>query len=323
MSYGYTVREGWRDSYPETSGYIAPTFFRLGRQRDPSYLERAQRIVDWLLQIQNADGSYCNPRFGRQGIVFDTGQVLFGLLCGHAQGGDPEVLEAARRASSWLCDVADDALRWTRNEHLDTPHVYNTRTAWALLRMNAIEPDARRAAVARANLDWAVDSQRPSGFFEHCAFRAGGTPFTHTIAYTAEGLLEAGVLAGEPRWIDSARRAAEAALCHLRDDGFLPSTISVDGRARSSTCCLTGNCQLAIVWARLHALDGDPRYREAACRALDYVMSTQDLHTPHDGVRGGIQGSRPIWGRYAPMAFPNWAAKFFVDAMSMRTAWGV
>jgi hypothetical protein len=73
---------------PETSGYIATTFFRLARDRDPSFLERAQRILRWLVSIQNADGSFCNPRYGRDGIVFDTGQVLFGLVRGYEVSGD-------------------------------------------------------------------------------------------------------------------------------------------------------------------------------------------------------------------------------------------
>jgi hypothetical protein len=76
VSYGYSIRGGWRPSYPETSGYIATTFFRLARDRDPAYFERALRIIAWLLAIQNGDGSFANPRYGREGIVFDTGQVL-------------------------------------------------------------------------------------------------------------------------------------------------------------------------------------------------------------------------------------------------------
>ena len=321
VSYGYTFGRGWREPYPETSGYIVPTFFRLATLRAPSYRDRARRIVTWLLRIQNADGSWGNPRYGRKGIVFDTGQVLFGLVRAWREHGEPAVLAAARRAAQWLCDVADERLRWTRHEHLETPHTYNSRTAWALLEMDAIEHDGRRVAVARANLDWAVASQRPSGFFEHSAFRAGGLPFTHNIAYTVEGLLEAGVRLEEPGYVAAAKRAADAALEHLRGDGFLPARIAVDGHARSTACCLTGNCQLAIVWARLAELEPDERYRDASCRALDYVMATQDLDSRNAGVRGGIAGSHPLWGRYAPLTFPNWAAKFFIDAMWMRAGW--
>jgi len=320
VSYGYSLRGGWRPSYPETSGYIATTFFRLARDRDPSFLERAQRILRWLVSIQNADGSFCNPRYGRDGIVFDTGQVLFGLVRGHEVSGDPELLASARRAADWLVRIADGDRRWTRNEHLGTPHVYNTRTAWALLRLNEVEFDAGREAVARSNLDWAVAEQRPSGFFEHCAFRPGLHPFTHTIAYTARGLLESGFLLADPRYRQAAERCARAMLLLMRDDGQLPSTVTTAGAAASTSCCLTGNCQFAIVWARLHGAGADASFRDAAERALDYVMTTQDVTTSNLDVRGAIKGSQPVWGRYAPMSYPNWATKFFVDAMWLRKA---
>ncbi len=319
VSYGYSIRGGWRASYPETSGYIATTFFRIARDRnDPSYFERALRIVSWLLTIQNEDGSFANPRYGPRGIVFDTGQVLFALVRGHELTGDPTMLSGARRAACWLTSIAGADGRWTRSEHHDTPHVYNTRTAWALLSMDRLEPDPARYAVARANLDWALAEQRDSGFFAHCSFRPGEAPFTHTIAYTARGLLEAGVLLGETSYLDGAERCARAILARMRPDGHLPSTIATDGRATSNSCCLTGNCQFSIVWARLFALRGGEQFRHAALRALDFVMATQLLDDADANVRGAIKGSEPVWGRYAPLSVPNWASKFFVDAMWLR-----
>lgn len=315
VSYGYSLRGGWRPSYPETSGYIATTFLRLARRRDPAYAERAARILRWLLSIQNADGSFANPRFGPDGIVFDTGQVLFGLVRGYQAFGTPELRDAARRAADWLTAIADARLRWTRNEHLGTPHVYNARTAWALLLMNELEPDPRRDAVARSNLDWALEEQRSSGFFDHCAFVAGQAPFTHTIAYTARGLLESGILVSEARYVEAARRCADAMMLHLDVRGHLPAMVTSEGAAVARSCCLTGNCQFAIVWARLHATVGGDAYRDAATRALDRVSATQDLGAADPGIRGGIKGSDPVWGRYAPLTLPNWATKFFVDAM--------
>ena len=318
VSYGYSIRGGWRPSYPETSGYIATTFFRLARDRDPAYFDRALRIVSWLLAIQNGDGSFANPRYGREGIVFDTGQVLFALVRGYELTGDPAILAAARAAATWLTRIADGDLRWTRNEHLGTPHVYNTRTAWALLRMNQVEPDPARERVARANLDWALAEQLPNGLFQHCAFRPGQAPFTHTIAYTTRGLLESGFLLAERRYIQAAERCAHAILLQMNDEGHLPATIATDGRATSSSCCLTGNCQFAIVWARLHGLGGDDRYRRGVMRALQFVMSTQLLQGADANVRGAIKGSQPVWGRYACLSYPNWATKFFIDAMWLR-----
>ena len=318
VSYGYSIKGGWRAPYPETSGYIATTFFRLARDRDPTYSDRAQRVLRWLLTVQNSDGSFSNNRYGAQGLVFDTGQILFGLVRGHELTRDPALLVSARRAADWLVGVADAQGRWTRSEHLGTPHVYNTRTAWALLRMNQVEFEPARETVARRNLEWAVAEQQPSGFFANCAFSPGLDPFTHTIAYTARGLLESGLLLGERRYVDAALRCADATAPLLRADGHLAATLTVEGRPSASTCCLTGNCQFATVWARLHASGTSRAYAEPAQRALDYVMSTQDLDTENLDVRGGIKGSQPVWGKYARLSYPNWATKFFIDAMWMR-----
>lgn len=322
VSYGYSIRGGWLPSYRETSGYIATTFFNLaGRRGDDAWRARALRVCRWLLRVQNADGSFSNPRYGEGGIVFDTGQDLFALVRAAEETGDTAFREGARRAADWLVGVADAEGRWTRHEHLDTPHVYNTRTAWALLRMNQLEPDARRERVARVNLDWALAEQQPSGFFASCAFERGAHPFTHTIAYAAQGLLESGALLGEERYLQAARRCAEAALAHLRGDGFLPGRISAAGKAAAAYCCLTGNCQFAIVWARFCERAGDPRYCEGALRALEYVMRCQDIHTANPDLRGAIKGSQPVWGGYASLTLPNWPAKFFVDAMLLCKPW--
>jgi len=322
VSYGYSLRGGWRPSYRETSGYIAATFFALARHRgDPAYRERALRVCRWLLEVQNADGSFSNPRFGDAGIVFDTGQDLFGLLRAWEETGDAAFREGALRAAGWLVGIADEAGLWTRNEHLDTPHVYNTRTAWALLRANQIEYDAASERVARANLDWALEEQQPSGFFADCAFERGANPFTHTLAYTARGLLESGELLADERYLLGAQRCANATLVLLADDGFLPGEITPDGKPAASYSCLTGNCQFAVVWARLYDRTRQPMYRRAALRALDYVMRRQDIHSANPDVRGAIKGSQPIWGRHARLTFPNWATKFFVDAMMLCSRW--
>lgn len=322
VSYGYSIRGGWRPSYRETSGYIATTFFNLARDQGRSeYRERALRICHWLLSVQNTDGSFANPRYGDAGIVFDTGQDLFGLVRAFEETGDTKFMTGASRAADWLVNIADETGRWTRNEHLDTAHVYNTRTAWALLRMNQVEYSAERERVARTNLDWALAEQQPSGFFNECAFERGVAPFTHTIAYATRGLIESGELLSDNRYIDAAQRCADASLSHLRTDGFLPGQITIEGMPAASYCCVTGNCQFSIVWAKLFDRTGDEKYRQAVVRALDYVMSCQDIHTPNLNIRGAIKGSQPIWGRYAPLSFPNWPSKFFVDAMLLRMRW--
>ena len=316
VSYGYSIRGGWRPSYRETSGYIAVTFFDLAKQRkDSESATLARTVSTWLCEVQEPDGSIANPQYRpHQGIVFDTGQVLRGYVRAHRETGEARFHEAAVRAASWLAGRIDRDGAWRRNTHLETPHTYNTRVAWSMLECHQIAPDPAIEAAARKNLDWALEQER-DGYFRNCAFTPGAAPFTHTIAYAIRGVLESAHLLREARYEETAVRAADAMLEHVREDGWIPGQIDEDGRSGARYCCLTGNCQLAIIWFKLYQSTGSERYLDAAKRSLGFVMEHQDLTTSNPALRGAIKGSHPIWGSYAPLSYPNWAAKFFIDAV--------
>jgi uncharacterized protein YyaL (SSP411 family) len=316
VSYGYSVKGGWRPSYRETSGYIAVTFFDLAaRTGFADFRERALTVSRWLIAIQNDDGSISNPAYDRnRGIVFDTGQVLLGYLRAYAETNDAAFIEAASKAGRWLAERIDDDGAWRQNTHNDCSHAYHSRVAWALAKLGSAAGDQDFVEAARRNLDWVLAQER-NGWFDQCAFTPGAAPFTHTIAYAIRGVLEAGLLLGDARYLGVATRTADAVRRHVRADGFIAGQFDVSGRPVGEYVCLTGNCQLAIVWLKLHARSGDAAYLTAAQAALDYVMAHQDIQTPNSDVKGGIKGSQPIWGRYARFSYPNWAAKFFVDAM--------
>jgi hypothetical protein len=72
---------------------------------------------------------------------------------------------------------------------------------------------------------------------------------------------------------------------------------------------------MALIWLRFYGLSDDVRYLDAARRAIAFVAATQNLQTYHEGIRGAIAGSFPLYGRYERLKFPNWAAKFFIDAL--------
>jgi hypothetical protein len=66
----------------------------------------------------------------------------------------------------------------------------------------------------------------------------------------------------------------------------------------------------------LYELTGNETYRSVAEQLLEDVKHTQDVEGAGDRPqRGAIAGSFPIYGRYAPLQYPNWATKFFVDAL--------
>jgi len=108
VGYGYYMRGlpfqlygfGWRPSYVETSGYIIETFYDAEKVSDNlDCAARAERIAYWLLTQQQADGSFANESFANsEGLIFDTGQVLFGLLRAHMETGDEAFKLSARKA---------------------------------------------------------------------------------------------------------------------------------------------------------------------------------------------------------------------------------
>jgi len=324
----FHLREGWCSSYPETTGYIASTFLHLASLPDISHVEaadltaRARRMINWLLTCQYDDGGFPG-QFGarsRGPIVFNTGQILFGLTAAIEAGvATPAVERAAEQTVNWLIRQQDDDGCWRRFEHHDTPHTYNTRTAWALAQYGRLVDDRRAADAAAQNLRWAVGRCRADGWIEQCAFRPGEPPFLHTLAYAIQGLLEGGRLLGFEPAVVAADLAARRIAEDLSETGALPGAYHVGWRPAARYRCLTGEAQMAIVWARLAAPARDAHLAGVCDAAVRAVAATQDSDGPPE-TRGAIAGSCPIWGRYSRFEFPNWAAKFFIDAVTAHAA---
>ena len=321
VSAGWSFEDGWLPSYPETSGYIVETFIAAARILDRQELiGRAQRIIDWELSIQHDDGAFPG-HFGERGsqpVIFNTGQIMHGMLAGYLQLGRADCLESALRAGHWLAKHQDADGCWRKFEHHGVPHTYNTRGTWALLATARIGGDARLERAALKHLEWALARQTESGWFAENAFRPGEEPYTHTIAYAIRGFLECGVLLGGGRFLDVAVKAARAVAKVQRTDGWLAGSFSDGWVTRANYCCLTGLAQMSLDWIRCAQEAGATDLRDNARSALAYLKRRQALGDRDGVVRGAIAGSAPIWGRYSRFEFPNWAAKFFADALMME-----
>ena len=319
VSAGWSFEDNWLPSYPETSGYIVETLVQAAGALDrPDLRVRAQRILEWELSIQNRDGSFPG-HFGERGsvpVVFNTGQIMHGMVTGYEVFGRDDCLAAAVKAGHWLSRCQDDDGCWRRNVHNRCPHTYNTRAAWALLRAAEAAGDAELRDAPRRNFAWALSQQTPSGWFASNAFFPDRDPFTHTIAYTIRGLLEGGALLGEERTVAAALKAARALATAQRRDGSLAGTFADGWRPTSGYCCLTGVAQMCINWLRLRRLTGAEDLSGVARGGIRYLKTTQRRHGRPEVV-GAIAGSMPIWGGYSRFEYPNWAAKFFADALLM------
>jgi hypothetical protein len=317
-------RRGWLNSYPETTGYIIPTFFDYAALAgDPGFRDRAVRMAEWEAGIQMESGAVQGGVIGfpPTPAIFNTGQVLFGWARALRETGNSDFAAACRRAADFLVGAQDEDGAWRRHGSRYARagvNLYDARSAWGLLEAWGATGEERFRSAARRNLDYVVGRQHANGWFPDCCLDDNERPLLHTIAYTMEGLLESGLLLREPRYVEAARRAADALLPLLRPDGSLAGRFDASWRPAAGWSCLTGDAQTGIVWLRLHQHTGDARYAEAAGVLLRFVASTQDLVAADPGVRGGIKGSHPIWGGYAAYEYLNWAAKFFADALILQ-----
>jgi uncharacterized protein YyaL (SSP411 family) len=314
------LRNRWSRSYPETTGYTIPTLFSCAARLDEPQLRQVGiALADYLLDVRTPEGGVAHwQRTVNQPaipIVFDTGQVIFGWIAAWRETHDARYLSAAVQAGDWLVRIQDPSGAWLAHQHLGKVKVIDTRVAWALLELARVVRRNGYIHAARRNLNWALEQQLPDGWFRLAAFTSGADPFTHALAYTAEGLLESGLLLNDQRFVVAAERVAAELLERQRPDGALASTYGPGWRPTHRSSCLTGNCQMAILWLRLSHLTRNSSYVAAARKAVAFVAATQNLHTRHAGVRGAIAGSFPITGRYERFKYPNWAAKFFIDAL--------
>jgi hypothetical protein len=321
-SKGFSLLHGWLPAYPETTGYVIGTLLdHAAKTGDEELRRRAREMGDWEIEVQNADGGVMEGAFASpptRSVVFNTGMVIFGWVDLHEAFGDERYLEAGRRAGRFLAGVQRDDGTWQGEHTLHAnPHTYHSRVDWALLRLAQAAGDDELRTTALRNLDWVLSTQQENGWFEWCNFRAGDLPNSHGLAYTMRGLLESSVLLGDERYLAAALRTAHAMLGVFRRLGRLPGTYDRDWNPGVDWVCVTGLAQTGGVWLRLYQETGDVVLRQAGIEAVEQAAALQSRSTWR-AVDGAVPGSFPIYGRYAPLQYPNWAAKFLADSLTLR-----
>lgn len=317
-SKGYRVLKGWMPAYPETTGYIIPTLLDLADTKARTDLRPiAKQLGRWLAGIQKAGGGFVGRELGTldQPIVFNTGQILHGLNALVYRAGMDELRPSAVRAGDFLIASMDDSGCFVRNVSNGIIHAYNVRTAWALLPLSRITGQARFADAALANADWTLRQQTENGFFLNNQFKPGGNANSHGLAYVLQGVMEFYRLTGEQRFLAAVERSCNRIVEIYTSRRRLSAELGESWEELSSHVCLTGNAQLAIVLFDLFRAAGDRRHLDAALDLLDEVAAAQSTAPLNRPYCGAIKGSRPVYGRYAPLQYPNWATKFFVDAL--------
>lgn len=324
----FSPLRGWSAPYPETTGYIIPTLLEAARTlNDQRYQEAAVRAGLWLLSLQRPNGAWpgglYDARREQEPSVFNTAQIVDGMVALARVQPDDKWVKSLSRASGWLTDGVDESGLWHVGNYRDgyNPSYYS-QVAWPMLQAWQVSGRVEVREAAERVLARIVNLSRPHGSIAQWGFDPAKPAFTHTIAYTLRGLIESGWALdnwptyGQPCEVALERLVRSAEFCN----GRLPGAFHDDWRPVNWYTCLTGNAQVALCLMRIEQHEPDLRLINAATKLVDNICTKQRITGVSDSRRGAVAGSSPLWGRYMFLRYPNWAAKYHADALMMLIA---
>jgi hypothetical protein len=316
----YSLLTGYSKSYPEVTGYLVPTMYDVGRiTGDGRGVVAAECAVQWLLSLQMATGAFPGGLHGSEArpSVFNTGQILQGLVRAHMETKRPEILQAVVAAGDWLIGVQQPDGSWSGpGAYQDAPHTYYSMVAWSLAELSEHAEEDKYGIAAERNLDWVLSQFRPSGWIDGINLR-GHPNYLHFIAYVLQGALECGILRGRKDAIQIVSRSAWILLRRFENNKYLPGNYEAEFKSRAHYACLTGNAQMSCVWLRLFEMTDDLRYLNAALK-MNEMLKRLISDGGWRGIDGGVSGSSPVWGGYQPLRYISWGCKFFADALVLE-----
>jgi hypothetical protein len=320
----YHLIKKWSSSYIETSGYIIPSLLDYGVSKNNNdIIDKAILCADWLLQFQKTNGGWQGQCVSdnRPEVVFNTGQVIRGLHSVYKYTLDEKYLNSAIKACDWLCEIQEEEGFWKRHAFMNVPRVYDSYVDAPLLMIYAITSKEIYKEKAIKNLNWIIEKkQLKNGWFEDCdnTIKRNDKPILHTISYTIDGLLDCGILLNDKKLIDAAIKSADKLFDVFNKNKYLKGRF--DSNWIGSEYIITTGCaQISIIWMKLFKLTNNIQYLNAALKMNDTLIFVQDRNLKEaPDTRGALPGSFPIWGKYEPFSFPNWATKYFADALFLE-----
>lgn len=322
----------WDLSYPETTGYIIPTCLAYAALTgDRRWVDRALTMGEFLRRATLPGGGLGEPvgLYAPKPRVFNTAQAMLGFLALFRQTGRTEWLAQARSSGNFILENlgvggAFVACTYAGNKS------HKARVAWPLLELWRATDEDRWREAALAITERVLENAFHTGWFANTSLSLPNRPWTHFIGYTLAALEEIRRIVPESQAaerIDAVLlRAAEgltAACAARKQDGAgfagAPGTFDWNWRSRDTWSCVTGNAQLSWFLQRLSQRLGRPEFGEPADWLLTETKKVQFSTASCDAnLPGGVPGADPLDGGYLPGKLPNWAAKFFADALLLH-----
>jgi hypothetical protein len=286
--------------YTEITGYTMTTLLYLYHlHSDPVYLERAKDAAEWLLtRAREPQTGVLRCRFHRTGweqhaCAFDNGMCVNALVNVVRCTGERRYLTAALDLGAWLVDTmqaTDGSLFAKYDVQTRTPYSpgekwsqmsgsFLLKVAIGLLNLGDASGDPRYTKAARALCEWGATLQEPDGRFQTSPL---GDTFLHPHCYAAEGLLVAGRVLREPKWLQAAAQAVAWISPHQRATGGFPAFFEEGKFVPVESPEMTA--QVLRLWLLLRPDERPPLDTEMAI----YSIIANQAADPQKEARGGF-----------------------------------
>ena len=134
----------------------------------------------------------------RPSVVFNSGQILRGMLSLYELTGEEKWKTASLKAIDWIWKQLDKEGRFSTNDFMGAIRVYGTYVVVPIIEWSAHFPEHKQEwfKQSQKHLDWVLTQQNELGWFSNCdnTLHKNDRPIVHTIAYTVDGMWNAGLL---------------------------------------------------------------------------------------------------------------------------------
>jgi hypothetical protein len=328
----------WRKSYPETTGYIIPTFLSYSKLFNVEKISNSAYLMgEWEIDIQSPDGgagdyvgfylsNTLKPR------LFNTGQVILGLIDLYKRFNNENFLISANKSAIYILRHVNEEGFWDFS-NFNTPKTYNVRVAWAILELYNITNEKKYKIAGESIVNWTLSQKLDNGFINKNHFSEYNlNGLTHLIGYTLVGLLKVYFLKNYNLNYDLILDTLNAAAKNITEFYLsksakqkksyigLPSYFDQNWNAASEWACITGNIQIEYFLRLMSTIENNTDYLNVANNLLDEIKKFQIVGNElnDENLIGGLFGSDPIDQKYCPYQIPNWGVKFFADSLIQK-----
>jgi hypothetical protein len=338
FSHSYSPIFGWKPAYPETTGYIIPTLLKYHEKPEirSHFSEKgidlsqiAEKQAQWLCSLQLESGAFPGLLAGHtKPSVFNTGMILFGLSAilntpsANFSPHSAQYLAAIGRAVNYLSISMDPDGIWRKDTYIvnfsPSYHIYALSGMLKGLQTletrkeNQLDLAHIKLQVQKALLSYQMQ-WNINGTVQNWSFWQDKPAYTHTIGYTLAGMLDVSLSLNDENGIALVERSIKALHTEYAKHGKIAGTYDQDWNGNNRFQCVTGHAQLACIVFQLAEVCQNT-YSQFAIEILAEIAKTQrKTGTPR--LRGALPGSYPIFGPYLRLRYPNWAAKYYLDAL--------